>query len=57
MRFSETELMQRHPHLEVCVVVYPFELVFLQNFGYYGHPGGIEFLRIGGVVFVVFFLI
>jgi len=25
MRFSETELMQRYPLLEVCVIVYPFE--------------------------------
>jgi len=25
MRFSEAELMQRYPRLEVCVFVYPFE--------------------------------
>jgi hypothetical protein len=36
MRFSEAELMQGYPRLEMCVIVYPFEQEFLQNFGYYG---------------------
>ena len=35
MRFSETELMQRCPLLEVCVIVYSFEQEFLEKFGYY----------------------
>ena len=32
IRLSESELVQRYPLLEVCIIVNPFEQEFFQNF-------------------------